>query len=341
MKKNTTSLLVCGLLLMLAMYNCKRKDSDPLTPNAGKLEELSKINMAPVVLVKPAAVVFVEGAVKLSSRSVVLFADIAALDASAGVLSASAKETEAAVSATFTPAEIVSLTSITPAMLALIESGGTIPADLKAIFAKASSSASLSAYAPTIIYPTVSGTEVRGRIGGETLIPDLVESTNATLISDECITASTNAYNARKLIFDGTRQTDLVAVTAQYNADIALVATTKAACPSTVAAAADVTRAGYLSDYNKKDQALKGWKNILLRIANLIEYFELTTASYTLEKADTTACTTIANAATANAATARTTNTNAVTTSYNNAVSAAKIAQTALLNSCHNQGAGL
>lgn len=341
MKRKTFSLLVYGLVLMLVMYNCKKKDEDPLTPDAGKLEELSKITMTPVTLVKPAAVASTEGKVDVSAKATALNADLASI-ATTGVLPASAVTASAEVTKALSPAEISTMSSLTPAALAAIAKGGALPADVKAVMTKAAADAALSAYFPKVTYPTVGGKEVKGRIGG-TVIPEAVEATEGTLVSDECIAAAEAAFQTKKAALDAARLTALIPVTAQYAADIAPIAAAQSACNSPIAANYDAQRASYLTVYNTGDALLQtlGASGVPMRISLLMQYLALVEATYASQSAAVKACSDIAAAQTANANTARDSNAAAVEASYATAIAAARAAQTALVASCHNQGGGL
>lgn len=342
MKRKTISLLVYGLVLMLVMYNCKKKDdAEPTTPDTESLANLDKITMAPVVLEKAALVTSTEGKIELSAKATALNADLASI-ATTGVLPASAVTASAEITAALTPAEMTAMSSLPPSALTAIASGGALPADIKAIMAKAAASPTLSTYLPVVTYPTVGGKEVKGRIGG-TVAPTSVESTEGTLVTDECIAAAAAAYATKKAQLDAARVTALVPVATQYAADIAPIAGALTACNTPISAKYVAERASALTLYNTGDALLQtlGASAIPMRISLLMQYLAVVQATYNSQAADIAACTAISAANTANAVAARDRNTAAVEASYATAIAAAKVAEAAVVASCHNQGSGL
>lgn len=346
MKKNTITLLAYGLALMFMTTNCKDDDKpDPLAPSTDLVEAINKIELADVSLVAPQPVVVVESKIEASPAAAEVKNGFQEM-ATSGTVPASVRTAGTTVSSALTQEEMMTIRSVTPAMLTTLENGGELPANLKAIQTKAEANAALSAYFIKVTYPTVQGTRIKGQrtTGGS---PEIADQVEGVLISDVCLEAAESEYQKVKARLDASRATQLAAVATQFANDIAPLAPEQVTCLSAVPTKYDALRASEREGFTTADSLLDATQNTLgaelyaqLKVQVYITYIQNVTSLNSLQEADTLACAAKTTAGTASAEAARDANALAVEGAYSTALAAAGEARAALAQSCHNQGGG-
>ncbi len=186
MKKSRIVNLVVVLALMLAMYNCKKKEEPfPLEPDTEVKKELDAIVVAPVTPTAPAPVTSTPATVTVSAPAAAVAGDMAQLKS--GTVPASVQTAATQVSAVVSPAEVTTLTGVTPATIAAVAAGGALPAELKTIVDKVAANPALAAYLPKLTFPAVNGVTVSGGRSGAI---EEVEKTEGVLVEDACVQAA-------------------------------------------------------------------------------------------------------------------------------------------------------
>ncbi|WP_138476477.1 hypothetical protein [Dyadobacter bucti] len=343
MRKRSITLLTYGLALMFLMYNCKKKDTDPLKPDEGLVDEINKIEVETVTLTPPAPVVATEGKFEASAEAAAVSNALEELSTS-GVVPESLKAAGAGVSASLTPEEIATMSTITPDVLAVVEGGGALPANLKAVLDKVAADPSLSVYLPKVTYPTVAGVEIKAQ---RTAGVEAVEGVEGVLVNDACLAEAEAAFQVVKTKLDASRDTQLAAVATQYAADIALLAPAEAACNTTATTNATALRTAAKAVHTEASASLEAGKAVLgdqlytlLKALTDISYVGYLSSVNTLEASEKLACTAKTTAGTTNAQAARDANTTAVQAAYSAALAEATVKKGELAESCHNQGGG-
>jgi hypothetical protein len=343
-KRRSITMLLCSLALMLVMYNCKKKDADPLTVDPGLAEEMNNIKLETVPLAETKPVVVEPSKIELSAQSVALAAGLADM-AATGVVPESVKAGSAAVTGALSPTEITAMSSVSSSVLDAIKAGGALPADLKAIMDKAAANPALSAYLPVVTLPKVGGQEVGGRIGVADGV-SLDEAIEAIMVTDACLADAEAKFQAKKTELDAARDAQLVPVATRYAADIALIAPAQAACTAALPAKYAALRTAADANFNTLNtlldasQAVLGADYATQKVQLFLGYIGYLSSLNTLQTADTNACTATAAQATTNAQAARDESTAAITAAYTTALAAATAKRAELTQSCHNQGGG-
>jgi hypothetical protein len=343
MKKRSIILLTYGVALMFLMYNCKKKDTDPLKPNEELVEEINKIEIEKVTMVAPAPVVATEGSLEASAEAAEVANGLEEL-ATSGVVPESLKAAAADISAALTPDEISAISPISPGVLASIEAGGAIPANLQEIMDKAAANPALSAYFPKVTYPTVAGVEIKAQ---RTSGVEAVEGVAGVLVSDACLAEAEAAFQTVKTKLDAGRDSLLAVVATQYAADIALLAPAEEACntAATTSAAASlagakIAHAGMITRVEAGKRFLSDQLYTFIKALVDISYLNYIASVNNLEAANKLACTAKTTTATTNAQAARDANAAASQAAYSKALAAAQVKKGELAQSCHNQGGG-
>ncbi len=340
MKKRSISLIVLALAMSLVMYNCKK--GDPLEPDAGLIEEINKITVDTITLVKPAAVTTTPATVTASAKAAEVSSGLANI-ASSGTVPATVSTAANDVKAAISPAEVSTLAAVSPATIAAVSAGGALPADLKSIMDKAAANPALKAYLPTFTLPTVNGVAVPGRQGAS--IPETIAQSEGLQVSDECLQKAEEAFNLVKAKLDATRASELAKVEAAYQAAVTPLAAEQAACTAGVPAKYAPLRTAAQAAYDKANSDLDAAQSILgpelyalLKALNSIAFLGNLSTINTLQAAELNACSAKTAAATTAAQAARAANTAAAEAAYQSALSEALEAKNELAESCHNQG---
>lgn len=349
-RKLSITMMLCLLVLSLVMYNCSKKDEPlPDKPDQGKVDDLNKIEIAPVTITPPAAVATTEAAVETSAKATEVNDALAGIAAS-GTVPASVTEANAAVSAALTPAEIATLAAVTPATIDAVKAGGAIPADVKAALDKAAANPAVQAYLPKFTYPTVGGQTITGRVAAGATISN-ADVTTADAIeaiqeaSDACIAAANDVFNTKKTALDATKATNDAAVTAAYNTAVQAVPAV-GACTEPLTAKYAALRSATDTQVNQANAAADAAQTVLgdsyplVKALIMIQALNAYSGLNSLQAAETAACTAANTQRLAAATAARDANLAASQAAYATAIEAANVAKTALIQSCHNQGGG-
>jgi len=346
MKKNTITFLTYGLALMFMMANCKDdKKPDPLAPDSDLVDAINKIELADVSLVAPQPVVVTESKIETSAQAAALNNGIRDMVTS-GVAPESVKTAGSVVSAALSPEEMNAVRSVSPEVLAALEKGGALPANLKAIQTKAAANTALSAYFTKVTYPTVQGVVIKGQrtSGGS---PEIADAVEGILVSDVCLAAAEAEYQKVKAKLDASRATQLSGVATRFASDLAVLAPAEASCTAALPTKYDALRASEKETFNTANATLDQGQASMdpalyaqLKTQLYIAYIENITSLNSLQEADALACTARTTAGTASAEAARDANTLAVQTAYDAALASAGAAKATLAQSCHNQGGG-
>ena len=336
------TLTLCLLTLMLAMYQCKRKDADPLEPDKGLVADINKIEVLKVELAEPAPVIATESKIEASEQTTTLSAGINSL-AATGTEPASLKASATQFSTSISASDIAALTSVPGAVLKSVIGGAALPANLLAIVNKIAANPSLASYLPRITMPTVAGKEVKGaRISSGSAS----EQVEATAISDECLLKAQGEYDKVKEKLDASHKTQLTGAANEYASEIALLPAAQSACTTATNTKYATLYADAEALLNKLSAALDARKESLgaeydplkaLLYFEMLAYFN---SLNVLQSADLQSCTEKTKAATINAQTALDKNNSAIEAAYRLALDAADKAKADLAQSCHNQGGG-
>jgi hypothetical protein len=353
MKKSTITLMLCGLLLMLVMYNCKKKDEPfPDKPDQGKVEEINKIEVAPIVPTTPAPVTTTASGVTVSAQAVAVNNDLAAAAAS-GTVPASVTAAATTISTAFTPTEKAALGAVTPQVIAAIAAGGAPSPELKAILDKAAANPAVAAYLPKITLPTVGGQAIGGRtaaaVSEKTEVSDVAaaQAVEEIEVTDACLAAAEAAFQTVKTKLDASKATADAAIATTYAAGIAPLAGNEASCKAGLPAKYATLRSGVELQINnalasaQAAQAVLGpdLYTLVIQLINLTAISSYASLN-TLQAADSAACTAVTTATTASLQAARDADLAKSTANYATALAAASVLRSELAQSCHNQGGG-
>jgi hypothetical protein len=346
MKKRTLKLAALSLMMTAMLFNCKDDDdkTDPKTPDTDITNKINALNLPAFTPAAPVAVTRTPGAVVPSAKTTTLGTDLAAMSTT-GVVPASLTEANSVLKSALSASDLATLGSVSPATLEAMKTGGEIPADLKAVIAKAYANASLAAYLPKVTAPTVAGVAVKAsatRTGGT----EAVEKTEEVLVDDACITAANALFTAAKGRLDASRTTQEAAAAQAYATALAAIPTAQTACGTTATAAGVTARATATTIFNQymaaltANQAALGDQYADAVLAGYTFYFAQLTSANELEALDKVACASIATASTTAAATARDANMATIKASYDTALAQATTLRNDAIASCHNQGGG-
>jgi hypothetical protein len=350
-RKLSITMMLCLLVLSLVMYNCKKDDPLPTEPDQGKVDDLNKIEIAPVTITPPAAVATTEASVEVSAKATEVNGALGGIAAS-GTVPASVSEAAAAVSAAVPAADLATLSAVTPAQIAAVKAGGAIPAEVKAALDKAAANPAVQAYLPKFTLPTVGGVTVTGRVAApagvaattaNAAVSDAIEAIQEA--SDACIAAADGVYNTKKAALDATKATNDAAVTTAYNTAVTAIPAV-GACTDPLTAKYAALRAAVDAQVNQAladvdaAQAVLGDLYPLLKTLINIQALNAYAGLNTVQAAEVAACTVASTQRLAAATAARDANLAASQAAYATAIAAANVARTALIQSCHNQGGG-
>ena len=342
MKKRSFILMVCGLALMLFMYNCKKDDKDPTDPDPALIEELEKIKMEEVTLDAPAAVQTTASSLTVSTEAAAVATGLSGIAAS-GQVPASITTAATEVSASLSASEVATLNSLTPAAISAIEAGGALSPQLKAVMDKVAADPVLKKYLPVITLPTVAGVAVTARIG----TIEEVEQIEDILVDDACVAKGQAAFDTKKAELDAAKITEDGKVTAAYDAAIAPLNAAENACKSSAGTKFTTIKDAVKAQITTAKADLEAAKTvlgeatygILLALINAAEVGAFSSIA-TLTTADANACTKLKEASTAAAQVARDANLAKVKAVYDKAIAEANTARATAIQSCHNQGGG-
>jgi hypothetical protein len=343
MKKRTLKLAALSLMMTAMLFNCKDDDKDPTEPSTDISNKLKALDL-PTFTPTKAVVTSTAGAVTPSAKTTAVSTDLAAMSTT-GVVPASLKEANSVLTTALSASDLATLSSVSPATLDAIKAGGAIPADIKAVIAKAYANASLAAYLPKVTAPTVAGVAVKApttRIGGT----EAVEKTEDVLVDDACIAAATTLYNAAKAKLDASRASQEALVASTFATATAAIPGQQTTCNTSATTAAATARTAATTVFNQymaaltANQAALGDQYATAVLAGYTFYFAQLTSANELEVLDKVACASIATATTAAVNNARTADLATIKASYDAKIAEAATLRTQAAASCHNQGGG-
>jgi hypothetical protein len=342
MKKRTLKLAVYGLMMTAMLFNCKDKDDkDPETPSGPILQDLEKINLAPITIDAPAAVKSTEASIEASAKATELDDAINGIEAS-GTVPASVVSAAGDVTGAISQSEINTLNSVSSETIAAVAAGGTLTPELKAILDKAMANSALAAYLPKFTLPTVNDVTITARIGGT----EAVDKVDGIQISDACLAAANTAFDVVKTRLDASKVTETAKVDAAYATWIAPIAAGQTACTDGLTPKYAALRTEAQQAYAESVASLDARQGIL---GNMYPVFKASVSLILvvklnginiLEGADKKACIAKAEGAKNLADAAKTANTAKVDAAYTTSLAEANRLKAAAIESCHNQGGG-
>ncbi|TKT87644.1 hypothetical protein [Dyadobacter frigoris] len=348
MKKRTIKLAVLGLMMTAVLFNCKKDNTDPTTPDQGITDALKAVTMATVTPAAPVAVVSTPSSFATSAQANAVNGALGDI-ASTGVVPASVTAAATAVSGAVSASDVAALNSVSASTIASVSNGGAVPADIKAILDKARANPALAAYLPVFTFPSVGGVTLNGtRIAGTTTIDkiagvDAVEKVEKVLVNDACVATATATFDGVKTTLDASKATQTATVLAAYNTALAAVPSS-ATCTSSVTEKYVATRATVnaqgtkaLADIENAKAALGSSYDLVKALTN-IALLDALSSINALELADKQACTSVSAAATANALAAKNANQALVDAAYATALASATKLKNDAIASCHNEG---
>jgi hypothetical protein len=345
MKKWSNLSLLAILLTGLFLYNCKKKEADPLEPDSGLVDEIGKIDLPEIELEAPAPVTSTPAEVKISPAAAALATGITSLTPG-GPIPEAISGAAADVSAALSESEISALSSIDNSVIDAVSAGGELPAALQAVVEKVSADPKLKAFLPTFTLPTVNGLPVSGRTGNKAGT-DHVLDFNDVAVSDECLEKANEEFALAKSRLDASRDTKLQGVAAAYSAAIAPLAANETSCTAALTTTYASAMDAALAIGSAANASLEAVRSTLgdelfktLQALTNISFLAHLNALNSAKAADSTLCTQITAVATQAAQDARDTNTQKVESAYQTALSEATDLRSKLLSSCHNQGGG-
>lgn len=344
MKKWTNYSLLAILLTGLVLFNCKKKETDPLEPDNELVNEIGNLDLPTLNIQQPAAVEVTESSITASPAVAAMATGLASL-AAGGPVPESLTAAGADVAAALSTEEVAALSSVNSSTIDAVTAGGELPAELKAIMDKVAADEKLKAYLPTFSLPTVNGQPVSARTGDK--IGDESFRFDDIAVADECLQKANQAFDEAKAKLDATRATQLAAVTAAYNTAIAPLAAEQTACTGGLDAKYAALAAEAVASSAAANAALEAARETLgdqlyetLKALNTIALLGHLSSLNTLKAADAQACIAVNAAKTTAAQAARDANTASVEAAYQTALATATELRGRLLQSCHNQGGG-
>ena len=350
MKKSKISVLLCGLAMMLVMYNCKKNETFPTEPDKDLVNAIKDIKVATVTIDPPAPVTTTAATAEASAKATAVNGALDGIAAS-GVVPASVTAAGAEVSAALPAADIATLAAVTSQTIADIAAGGAPSPALQAIMDKVAASPALQAYLPKFTLPTVGGKTISGRMGlvkesDKIITTDKISGVEAVLVDDACVLSAAATYSTVKASLDAGKKSQDDAVLAAYTLATTPLTTSETTCKTKVTtdftayrAAIDTQVKAALEDLAAAKTVLGDLYNVLTALVN-IQAIGAYDGLNDLEKASTAACSATTTATVASAATARDANLLKVKNAYDTALAAADAARVKLVESCHNQGGG-
>ncbi|MCK8493748.1 hypothetical protein M0L20_17915 [Spirosoma sp. RP8] len=340
-----TRLFAYGLCLAAALYNCKTKEVESVTPFTYTFKGLDNVKLPDVTPTAPAAVSVTAASVNSSTVAAAVTSGLSSMTAT-GQVPASVQQAATNVSKAVSAEKAAAISAeFTPAVVSNLASTGTMPASLKTEVAAIASNPALQAYLPTFTMPQVNGKTVGGRLGAEGINAPVAVA-NATT-DDACATAANAAYASAVARLDAAKQTQSAPINAQYTSAQTTIQADATACKGSKPATYDGYRAAALQQLNQGLSNLNGVKTILgdatfnlLTVLYYVAYSQAITGINTLQSADTSTCDVVASAKLANAQAARDADLSKINSNYNAAVTSLATARSQAIASCHNQGNG-
>ncbi len=338
-------LLAYGLCLVAALYNCKTKEVESVTPFTYTFKGLENVTLPEVKPTTPASVSVVAASVNSSTVAAAVSSGLSSVTTT-GQVPASVQQAATDVSKAVSAEKATALVAaFTPTVISNLASTGTLPANLKTEVAAIASNPALQAYLPTFTMPQVNGKTVGGRIGAsDVTVP--VAIANATT-DDACTVAANTAYASAVATLDAAKQTQSAPINAQFTQTQTSIQADATACKSSKPATYDAYRAVALQQLNQGIATLSGAKAILgestynlLSVLYYVAYSQAVTGINTLQSADTNTCDAVASAKLTNAQAARDADLRQINSNYTTAVASLQRARATAIASCHNQGNG-
>lgn len=333
--------MVYVLALTLVMYNCKKDEPFPTEPDSELVDEINAITVTPITLTQPAAVTTTPSTITASAKATEVAGAMGSL--SSGTVPASVNTAAGEVTAALTPAEVTTLSTVTPATIAAVAAGGALPAELQTVMTKVAADPALAQYLPQFTLPTVNGAPVGGRSGAV----EGIEEVEGVLVEDACVQAAAAVYEAVKVKLDAAKAAEDAKVAAAYSAAIAPLAAEQTSCASGIPAkyaalraAGQAQAAQAMADIDAAQAVIPAALYPVLKALVNIQLLGYLTSLNTLQAADVAACAATLTAKTAAAAAARDADLAASTAAYQTALAAAQAKRIELGESCHNQGGG-
>ncbi len=347
--KSNIRLLVYGFFLATAMYNCKTKDVDSLTPFTYTFKAFENVTLPTVTATVPTAVSVTAATVTSSTAAVAVSSGLSGMSAT-GIVPASVKQAGVDMGKAISTTAAAQLTaSFTPDVINTLVTTGVIPANLKAQLAALSSNPALKDYLLTFTLPTVDGKPVGGRVGAVVGIDIVatVATAMATLDDDACKAVANSAYNTAVAILKTSQTAQLNAFNTSFATIQKSINDETAACKAGLPAKYTPLRAFAQQAFNAGIGSLDLNKaklgNDLYNLLKLLYLSSLSDANdlFTLlQNAESTSCDAVGAKKLANATVANNKDLSAVNGNYNSAIATLNAALAKAVASCHNQGNG-
>ena len=341
--KNYLKLMSLSTMFFMAigLYNCKPTPSEPEVP---KFEEGYKdVKLPEITPTTPVAVTVTEGSIQQSAAVTDLANDLASGTITPAV-TAAVTSMEKIISAD----EAAKLTAaFTPEIIATMDSGGTIPANLKAQLDAIASNPAFAAYTVTITYPTVNGKVVTGfvketnTIGNESIgvFPDFA----VAQINSPCTDSARAAYNRARATLDAARIAQRDPITSTYNSAV-----------SAANAAATTGKDGLPAKYKtlRAQATFTYYKRLGIAVAVSAAFYNFVASIFLSnyhmelraldlwEKAEESTYDIAAATKISNATTARDADYAKIQANYNAALAGMDVTLAASFQTCHDQGQG-
>ena len=345
MKALSLGLAMC---LVVGLYNCKPKETEPEVPDFGK--DFENVKPLPAITQStPAAVTTTPAKVEVSAA-----ATAAATGLASGTVTAAVTSTAADMAKAVSPEKATSIAAaFTPAVLTTLSSGGALPASLQADINALKSNAALAAYLPKVTAPTVNGAPVsllieKGITNSDIeSLPLSYPSFAVAGTSSECTDAATAAFNAAKKILNDSKAAQDKIVNDTYNAGVALISSTSCKASATasltagLAAAQTALNAGIAGiDKMVADKAITEAIGSLLKAFAYANYAITVEAIKISSDASVKACDAEAAAKIAALKAVQTKDLATIQAAYNAAIAPVNTLGEAAQKKCHDQGQG-
>ncbi|NBA85267.1 hypothetical protein GVN16_05815 [Emticicia sp. CRIBPO] len=344
MKALSLGLAMC---LVVGLYNCKPKETEPEIPDFE--EGYKDVKPLPAITPStPAAVTTTPASVTASAA-----ASAASSGLASGSLTAAVTSTAADVAKVVSAEKAETIASaFTPNVVSTLQSGGALPASLKAEIDALKGNAALAAYLPSVTLPTVNGAPVSLLIEKESKensesLPLSYPSFSVAGTASECTDQASAAYESAKKILDDSKTALEKTVNDTYNSASAAIssATCKTSVTANFTAGATAAKAALdasLSGIQKlvTDKTITATQGSLLTLFAYFDYSVKIGALVTTATASTKACDTEAAARIAALKAVQTTDLGKIKTSYDAALAPLKVILEANFKLCHDQGQG-
>lgn len=346
----TIRLLAYGLCLATALYNCKSKDVDSLTPFTYVFPGITPPKLPAVTPTAPVAVSVTAATTTPSTAVTTLNLSVSALNASSttvpAVITKASTDVNKAIS---TQAAAQLSASFTPEIINTMVTTGAIPANLKAQLVALSNNPALKPYLSTFTLPTVDGKAIGGRLGAvaAVTIVGALAAANATLDDDACKAAANAAYNTALTTLKADQASQTALINAAFATNQTGITAESAPCKAGVPAkyvslrtTASQTFTVYITILDANKALLGEPVYTLVRLLYLAALSDANDLFTKLEAADLSACDAVGVAKLAKAQTARDGDLNKINGNYNAALGTLNAGLARAVASCHNQGNG-